>query len=462
MKKINSFIATLAVLTLLFFSSITLSFADTVPTLSPSCDSSSSSSEDSACIKKLQRMLDDYRIDLQQKSFKIPEENMGMQMTISLPHRPLLSFHSGTITKDDGDPVNKHTFFEIGSITKSFVSAIVLQLEAEGKLNIHDKITKWLPEYIGTLWQDATIDHLIHMTSGFYNYTDDSLWFGRAINDPGHYWTVDELIDWAYKDRKGKTGPLCVDQPGAYGCPFYVGQPEEPGKEDRWIYSNTNFIILEKIIELVSNKSLATLMQERLFTPLHMHNSKYDPSLIPKTLENFAHGYAVLGDGVFDSSVVSHSVSRGAGGIISNTEDLVKWMRALFRGKVLPAQQFAEMTTMVCYAPNKTLPKPMRCTAGKVITDENSQGAYSSGLGRFNDSSRGVIFFSSGGTVGHRSMFFYFPKTDTMIAIIGNLSPIEFDGYRPLVDKVYKYFYPSAQSIQNLPMLQLEAFSDRM
>ena len=110
---------------------------------------------------------------------------------------PAIEAFAGKVGRDpNASLVDQYTLYQIGSTSKSFTVAVILQLEAAGKLSISDMVGKWLPEY--PAWKDVTIRRLLNMTSGIPNYSETE-WISRAwANEPTRAFTLKELADAAY------------------------------------------------------------------------------------------------------------------------------------------------------------------------------------------------------------------------------------------------------------------------
>jgi D-alanyl-D-alanine carboxypeptidase len=359
---------------------------------------------DDVCITKIQSIIDNYR-----KRFSIP----GLQVALSFANQPTQVLCSGSKTIDGKNQIEASSLFEIGSTTKSFSAAIVLQLVREGKIRLDDTIDKWFgDEY--PVWRDNTVNDLLDMTSTTFDYFDNDGGIFEKVywQNPTHIWTTKELNDFCYQE-----GPNCTRENPKIHTPFCA---QKPGKG--WSYSNTNYILLERIAEKASGKSFSELMRRRILEPLHLTSAVYDPEKNPATIKNFtnAYHYDPTTNKIQDVSNFSLSAARAAGAIIATTEDLAKWVRALFSGKVLATAEFERMTRVVCMQPGED------CQAGETAPPLSRVPGYSCGLMRFpgfevNVPTSNFIWAHTGGSAGHGSIFVYDIKNNFVLAAMQNV-----------------------------------------
>ena len=201
--------------------------------------------------------------------------------------------------------------FRIGSVTKQFTSAAIMMLVEEGKLAVTDPITKFLPDY-PTQGKTITVEHLLTHTSGIQSYTDMPKWRGMWRQDM----TVTELVD------------------------LFKSEPMQFAPGERWRYNNSGYILLGAIIEKASGKKYADFVQERIFTPLGMANTRYD--VTEQVTARRAAGYTKTGDRIVNAQYLSMTQPYAAGSLMSTVDDLAKWDAALGAGRVLKAESLAK------------------------------------------------------------------------------------------------------------------------
>ena len=181
---------------------------------------------------------------------------------------PAIEAFAGKVGRDpNASLVDQYTLYQMGSTSKSFTVAVILQLEAAGKLSISDMVGKWLPEY--PEWKDVTIQRLLNMTSGIPNYSETE-WISRAwANEPTRAFTLKELADAAYPSS---TNQLPVSK-GYY-------------------YSNTNYVLAAMIAEKAAGKSFRNLVHELVIEPYGLTSTFYEASSYPESvIKRLSHGY---------------------------------------------------------------------------------------------------------------------------------------------------------------------------
>jgi D-alanyl-D-alanine carboxypeptidase len=257
----------------------------------------------------------------------------------------------------------------IGSVTKSFVVTGVLQLVDRGLVGLDDPISEYVP---GVPSGDViTIRQLAAMRSGLYSYTNPPFIPNGVASQPHRQWKVPELLDMSFSH------PLVF----------------EPGTE--FDYSNTNTVLLGRVIERVTGERLAAYLDENIIDPLGLEHT-----LLPhgaRFPSPHAHGYTDWAAGKYsDATNWNPSWGWAAGGMISRLGDLHKWARVVATGKLLkPATQRAR---------TDFLPAP-------------GEGGATYGLGLMNYN--GWISHD-GNIAGYISFPFYLPASRTTMVVLFN------------------------------------------
>jgi D-alanyl-D-alanine carboxypeptidase len=224
---------------------------------------------------------------------------------------------AGLADKATGQLMRPADRVHIGSITKTFVATVVLQLAAEGRLSVNDSVQKWLPGVItghGYHPAQITIRQLLQHTSGLRDYTSEPGFL--TPQSLAETWQPQQLVDIALR----------------LGLPVH-----------RWLYSNTNYILLGMIIRKVTGHSPITEIRRRILAPLRLHGTSF-PLTSKQIPPPYAHGYY----GPIDvTHLVSPSATWAAGAMISTVDDVARFYRALLTGRLLPPAQQRELLTTI-------------------------------------------------------------------------------------------------------------------
>jgi D-alanyl-D-alanine carboxypeptidase len=218
-------------------------------------------------------------------------------------------------------PARPRDRFRIGSVTKTFIATVVLQLVAEGKVGLDDTVEHVLP---GKLRGGAgiTVRQLLQQTSGLHDYLADPRIFRPYRNGNIDYaWTPPRLLAIA-------NGHEPNFRPGA-----------------RWEYSNTNYLVLGLIIEAVTGNPLASELERRIFGPAGLQRTSFDKK--PTITGRHMHGYFPLNKRLTDLSALSPSAGWAAGAIVSTADDVARFYRALLRGRLVRPDLLREMESTV-------------------------------------------------------------------------------------------------------------------
>lgn len=271
-------------------------------------------------------------------------------------------------------PVNGHV--RIGSNTKTFTATLVLQLVAEGKVELDTPAIDYLPEF--DLDRRITVRMLLQHTSGVFNFTgefyeDGTVLAGIPSTISGQEWV----------DNRFKTYPpeelvrLALSKPARF----------EPGTG--WSYSNTNYVLARLLVEKVTGRSCAEVTQERILGPLGLSDTVV-PYTSPEIPDPHAHAYYRYEEAGVQKTVdiTRHNPSwiSAGGDMISTTRDLHTFISALAGGKLLPAALLAEMRT----------PHPESGFGlGLRVQDAGPDG--------------GILLFHNGGAAGHAALMYSTP-----------------------------------------------------
>lgn len=267
--------------------------------------------------------------------------------------------------------IDPGTVFRMGSITKQFSAAIMLQLVAEGKVSLDDSLSKYLPDYPKP-GADATVSQILNHTVGIQSYTGIPGFMDEAnTNRP---YTTEQMI------------ALFKDLPS----------PSKPG--ERWQYNNSGYVLVGAVIEKVTGKPWHVNVEERIAKPLGLTTIRY--GVVEAEMPNMAKGYTRDGDAVLPAKRIHMSVPHAAGALIGSVEDLAKWNAALHGGKVIPQPLYARMI-----APT-AMPDGKKEDYGFGLANRELRGRPAIGHG--------------GGIFGFNTDSIYLPNEDLFVAVFAN------------------------------------------
>lgn len=267
-----------------------------------------------------------------------------------------------------GIDMTPENVFQLGSMTKQFTAIAILILEEQGKLNVGDAVSKYIPDYPGG--SKITLQHLLTHTSGIKDFTK-----------------IKSLSDIAQKDMEPK---MIVD--------FFKNEPTDFFPGEKFEYNNSGYVLLGYIIELVAKDKYENFIKKSIFDKAGMDQSRYasDRKIIPKR----AYGYHKKEHGYVNKSPINFSVPFSSGSLMSTTGDMLKWQNALNRNVLL-----SEAASGRAFRRYKT----------------NSGEEFSYGFGWHIKELDGTTSREHGGSIfGFKTMGIYIPEKDIYVVGFSN------------------------------------------
>ncbi|MEV5978090.1 serine hydrolase domain-containing protein [Streptomyces sp. NPDC052114] len=235
--------------------------------------------------------------------------------------------------------------FRMGSNTKTMIATLVLQLVAEGRLDLADPVEKWLPGRVPD-GRAITLRMLLNHTSGLFDYTEDTAVLPSLLGKDRRRWTPTRLLAL-----------------GVRHDPLFA-----PGT--KWSYSNTNYAAIGAVLEKATGEGLAELVRDRIARPLGLRHTYYatdgawrgpharghepDAAHMPPGVPAAFREYAgTPREGHVDVSDNSPSWGGPAGAVVSTARDWARFHTALMSGGLLPAAQLAQLRTTVPMSPDE-------------------------------------------------------------------------------------------------------------
>lgn len=293
--------------------------------------------------------------------------NFNGAVLISKDNKIIYQSGFGSANRDWSVPNTTYSKFPIASLTKQFTAVAILQLVEQGMLSLTDPIVKFFPDF--PKGDSITIHMLLNHTSGIKEFSQYPELFNREFPYP-HEVVRDTIINLI------KKLPLNFS-PGSF-----------------WGYSNTNYVLLGYILELITDEQYDRYIKATIFKELNMLQSRvlYQDSILP----NKAYGYSGTFPYLRTETIVPYNYVHSHGGLVSTVKDLLTWNQALHGGKLLKRDYYTKMHT-----PNQPV-----------------KGA---GYGIFVDTVMGhKAYLHTGNIPGYSSSMIYFPYNKSSIIILSN------------------------------------------
>lgn len=310
------------------------------------------------------------RLDSLSRAYLAAGTSVGVQVAVVRGGDTLLLGGYGLADREAQRATTADQRFRIGSITKQFTAAAIMQLAERGKLSLDDDLSRWVPEF-PLQGHRVALRQLLNHTSGIHNYTEVEAEHQQAAVDL----TPLQVVGLVTRDSF------------------------DFAPRTHMSYTNTGYALLGLVIERASGLPYAEYVRRELTAPLALLHTGYCPSR-PQGAE-WATGYAPHDDGVIVSAeYLSMRHPYAAGALCSNVGDLVAWQHALASGRVVSPASYARMT-----AP-ETLANGQRLTYGfglivvqyhghRLIMHEGGVNGFGASLLRFPDDSLDVVVLSN-------------------------------------------------------------------
>ncbi len=246
----------------------------------------------------------------------------GAQVRVSGPDGRW-SGRSGVRDVRSGRPVPADARFRVGSATKMFTASLLLQLAAQGRLELDDPVQHWLPGVLPATYPAITVAQLLDHTSGLPKSSED-----EGHEDPE--WVVRHRFDWH--------PPRAVVRSASR-------QPMEFAPGTAQHYNGVNYFIAGLVVEAVTGHPYARELRTRLLRPLGLHDT-YLPRRGELRLRGpHSHGYVRVHHRLVDVTAQS-AYAWAEGGLVSTTRDLGRFLGALMAGRVVPDPWLARMLSV--------------------------------------------------------------------------------------------------------------------
>lgn len=312
---------------------------------------------------ELQKIVNEYASD--------KKGVLGTIVQIDIPDKKPLKAVYGYFDLTKKRPIRSEDKFIIASITKTFTATLVLQLVEMGKFELDGRLIDYLPpDWAAVLSQvkygkDITVEHVLCHRSGIYNVLARETFIELVIPDPSRRWASLEIIKMIPE----------------------MGEPDfKPGESFK--YSNINYLLLAGLIEHVAGKPYIKSLQDNILSRIELENTFHSEGPFGSNRADVAHGYQNIDGKIYDGQEFDSSWAIAAGAMISTTDDLINYMKALTSGRLFKYKK----------------------TFNRMIHGMGEKGIYGLGIEAVEESPFGPYYGHRGTFANSSSVIRYFPE----------------------------------------------------
>lgn len=295
-------------------------------------------------------------------------------------------------------PFDQHSSFRLASVSKQFTAMGIMLLKEDGKLDLDSPITKFFPELP---YEGVTIRHLLHHTGGIPDYMAlfTKHWDRETDFDKRKVAFNRDMINLLAEHK-----PERLFAPG-----------------EKWDYSNTGYVLLASVIEKVSGQTIQAFMQNRIFDPLEMKDSRvFEVSIgVSKDfdLPSRVYGFMYVGDDHVDNDWNFLNGMVGDGGIYASARDLLKWDQALYTEKLVKKAMLDEAFT-------------------SGVLKNGIETGYGYGWIVSRDKTEGLTTSHDGSWVGFRTSIQRHPDRKLTVIVLSNSSTLQIDQINRAIEEL--------------------------
>jgi D-alanyl-D-alanine carboxypeptidase len=300
----------------------------------------------------------------------------GAVLVVDDPQADPITVVSGVADTESGRTMQADDRFRIGSLTKPYVAAVVMQLDEEGTLSLDDSVEKWVPGLLPN-GEEITVRDLLGHRSGLSEYEEDPRVLKPYLQgDYGYRWEPKELIR------------ISTEHP-----------PTAPPGTDV-VYSNTNYTVLGLIVEAATDETLAAELDQRVFAPLDLDETSFVQDSAMEA--PYSRGYLAQGKRLIDVTEISPSHYWAAGNIVSTGSDVARFYEALLDGELLDEDSKDAMNEFVEESPGLERglgPARGETECGTWVGHDGSVPGYDA-VARHTESDRQIVLLTNSVTIG--------------------------------------------------------------